>query len=477
MIRKLLLFALIFTLFIVACTKISYTDLGNGIIPPIDGVNTKDTFFNVVTKNYLGDSIFVYKTDEHIVGNTNDPQFGKTSATVYTELMPGFFPYTYLAPKDSLTLDSVVLVLSYKGTWGDSMQNLRLKVHEISQSNKLRNNSTNNDTIYNNRKFFNYEPIELGSVVIDPRRLNDSVYTRNEAAKGQIRIKLSSIFGNKLLKVYDSSNVYKSDTTFRNNFAGFAVVADAGFGGNALIRLNLQDTNTKVAIYYKYKHAGLTDTTISYFRPGFTTSSHNYIKRDYIGAEINNFITSTNTSDSVVYLQAGPGTWTKVTIPGLSNMPNKIIHRAELQIEQVSNSSVSDAYFSTPLLFLNAFNDTMKHFFTSTDVEAGFSGVTNYASFGGVPFYKTDVFGNRVTYYTFNLSKYVQNVVTRKDTTYPFRLYAPYNSLIHYNKTSTLEFPLISDGTVNIAGIGRVRVGGGSHSSKKMRLRIIYSDL
>lgn len=471
--RKLLLFCSVLALFIVACTKIQYTDIGNGIIPPIDGVNTKDTFIDVVTKNYFGDSIFIYKTDEHVVGITNDPQFGKTTAITYTELMPGFFPFSYLTSnKDSLFLDSVVLVLSYKGSWGDTNQNLRLKVHEVSQSNHIRN-----DTSYNNTKFFNYEPVELGSAVLDPRRLSDSVYTRGEEAINQIRIKLTNVFGNRLLKGYDSSNAYKSDSIFRTNFAGFAILADPGFSGNALLRINLQDTNTKVAIYYKYKHDGVQDTTIAYFRPGYQTASHNYIKRDYIGSELINYVNTANSSDSMVYLQAGPGTWSKVTIPGLSNLSNRIVHRAELQIEQISNSSISDNYFTTPLLFLNAFNDTMKHFFTSTDVEAGFSGVTNYASFGGVPYNKIDINGNVVKYYTFNLSNYVQNVVTRKDTTYPFRLYAPYNSVLYYNKTSTLQFPLVSNGTVNVAGVGRVRVGGGSHSSKKMRLRIIYSDL
>ena len=41
--KKILLFSLIAFTFIVSCTKISTTEIGTGLIPPIDGIITKDT--------------------------------------------------------------------------------------------------------------------------------------------------------------------------------------------------------------------------------------------------------------------------------------------------------------------------------------------------------------------------------------------------------------------------------------------------
>ena len=42
--KKNLLFAFIAFVFIASCTKISNTEIGNGLIPPIDGITTKDDF-------------------------------------------------------------------------------------------------------------------------------------------------------------------------------------------------------------------------------------------------------------------------------------------------------------------------------------------------------------------------------------------------------------------------------------------------
>ena len=47
--RRLFSFVIVGILFVVGCTRISSTELGGGLIPAVDGVNTFDTVFNVTT--------------------------------------------------------------------------------------------------------------------------------------------------------------------------------------------------------------------------------------------------------------------------------------------------------------------------------------------------------------------------------------------------------------------------------------------
>lgn len=176
--RNTFIFCIISGFLLAGCTRITSTELGGGLIPPIDGVLTKDTILDVTTDTYEElDSVRIYKSDVHVLGAiTNDPIFGRTSASMYFEVTPPVFPFAIPGNKDSIVVDSAVLVLSYKGFYGDSMQPLRLTVSEISQSTRLQRNYSYP---------VNYpavNPISLAGplaspVTIDIRRLGDSVKT------------------------------------------------------------------------------------------------------------------------------------------------------------------------------------------------------------------------------------------------------------------------------------------------------------
>ena len=94
--------------FLFSCTRIRSTDLGAGLIPPIDGVVTKDTLLDVITETFENtDSVRVYKNDNHLLGYiSNDPIFGKTRASLYFELKPTSFPFFIPGTKDSVVVVS-----------------------------------------------------------------------------------------------------------------------------------------------------------------------------------------------------------------------------------------------------------------------------------------------------------------------------------------------------------------------------------
>ena len=477
-------------MFLMSCTKVPSTELGAGLIPSIDGVITKDTLLEVITDTYIeNDSVEVYKNDNQVVGAiTNDPLFGKTAASMYFELAPPFFPYAIPGAKDSIRVDSAVLILSYKYAYGDTSAPLKLTVSEIDPATPLKstyNYAANYQAAYNIRT----KGTLADPITISIPRLKDSVNNRFERASNQIRIKLRSDVARRFISIYDTTNAYLTDSAFKSLFAGFALTVDQAAPANALIHINLADTNTKFALYYNSSSKGATlrDTAVAYFRfNSFSGGSANFITRNRIGAEIAKYTASTNKSDSIVYVQAAPGAYVRVRIPGLKGLSNRIIHKAELIAEQVpddANLSTTDAYMTPPRYLLLSAIDTVENrkYNIPNDYVFSPNQGPNKATFGGSLLSKSVPGYSRIAAYTFDLSRYVQGIVTRKDSVYTLRLSAPVNDSILYKdpypQVSAVQIYYLNPQDGNDVATGRVRLGGGTHTRFRMRLRIIFSRI
>ena len=485
-----------------SCRKINEaTELGGDLIPPVDNITTFDTTITVEAYNDLfvlggtditkEDSTRSFFSNKQFVGKIdNDPLFGKTNAEMYFELKPGSYPFTFQNRPDSLFLDSIVLVLDYVDTYGDTLAPQTLAVSEITSAFRA-------DTAYIVRK--NTDVTTGGALAapktVVPQNLDDSVKVLLDTSKNQLRIRLNDAFGQKLLNTFDTSanngklNAYSSDSAFKQYFKGFALRSTGS--GNALMGFTLTGNNTKLAIYYRYLHGtsnGDLDTTVAYFRfrspetYGATGSaSHNYIQRTYSGYPID-AAQGGATPDQLVYIQNTPGSFARLKIPALTTIGNRLIHRAELIMEQVYD--ISDTIFTTPAaLHLDAFDpsipSTAKPFRTIPyDFSYDISGVPNYASFGAYAQFQLDPnSGKRIRVWKFNISRYVQHILTGTSSLYDLRLSSPYSVITQYGIPPTVQDVtqvLFPNPTL---AAGRVRLGGGNHPTQKMRLRLIYSKI
>lgn len=483
------IFFFVFLILTAACTRITTTELGAGLIPVVDGVNTFDTIMELQTDTFNeSDTTRIYNANNMVIGAiTNDPIFGTTQAELNFELKPSFYPFKVAGTKDSLVVDSAVLILSYKGYYGDSTQPLNVTVHEISPTTPL-------DPFYNYPvNYPTVKPVRTigalsNTIPVDIRTLGDSVKNRFENSNNQIRIPLRMDVARRFLKDYDSTNAYLNDSAFQTYFRGFSVKVQSSNPANALLYVNLLDTNTKLALYYNTSTTGATvrDTSVIYFKFNSAFGGYaNFVTRNTTGAEINNRITTTSRPDSIVYVQSAPGTYVRIRVPGLQNLSNRIIHRAELIAEQIpddNNILTLDRYFQAPrLLLLSAF-DSVKNQKRNipNDYMVGSSG-PNTVDFGGFRTFKTINGYDRVAAYNFVISRYVQGIVTRKDTSFTLRLSAPSNDSLNYHPPYPNNFVsqmyYLSPAQSNELANGRVRLGGGSHSRFRMRLRIVYSRI
>jgi hypothetical protein len=461
-----------------SCTKIKSTDIGTDLLPAIDKVTTFDTLLPVVTDNFLfGDSAlpvigkdFQGRAVEHVLGSvTNDPMFGSTEASIFMELKPPAYRYYFENVKDSLTLDSVVLCLKWNRTWGDTNTLQKLNVYELSEQIR-------NDTSYTSSAAFNYSTL-LGSRSFAPKILDDSVYLFRQTLARQLRIKLSDAFGKKLLTA-DSANgqPYASDSLFRAFFKGLAIVPEsAGASGNALMGFALSDTNTHLVLHYKAQKNGKIDTLNKKFSFDnvFIGGNANRIIRKTTGSEMAKHLTQTAGGDSLLYMQSSPGSYATIRMPSLSGFKaakgNVMIHLAELVMEQVADpASMVEPFLTVPnVLYLDYLDTTAKKQkpFLQDALPAG---QFDPLVFGGLATDMTSPSGQKISGYRLYITRYVQNIITRNAANFPLYLYAPY----------TVSYTDLFIGfSVNRLAEGRVRIGGGTHSKQRMRLRLVYTKI
>lgn len=465
-------------LLIAGCTKIKTTDMGADLLPQVDRVSTFDTLLPVVTDNLLlADSAlpligkdYSGKASEHILGSiNNDPIFGRTTAAIFLELKPPSFKYFFENVPDSLTLDSVVLCLKWNRTWGDTMAAQTIDVFNVDEPIRR-------DTNYSTNAQFAYTR-KLGSRTFAPRILDDSIPLANFKVVNQLRIRLSDAFGRQLL-AQDSADgrPFASDSLFRAYLKGFAVVPQttgAGATANALMGFALSDTNTSLSLYYRCVKNGKTDTLSRKFPFDNTIlcGSANRVVRDRKGSEMERFTgPATGPGDSLVYIQATPGSYAQVAMPALTafkaSKGNVLIHLAELVVGEVPETPRAPFLTAPTLLYADFYDTTAKFrlpyfadgFPTGTYDPSYLGGGVRTAATGGLP-YST---------YSIYLTRHVQAVITRNLPNLPLTLYAPY--LVSYPNLN-LAFG------VNRLATGRVRVGGGNHSRRPMRLRIVYTRI
>ncbi len=489
----------LFSLFyLFSCNKLDTTTIGTDLIPTVDNVNTFDTSLDIITSQnwFTPDSTKLSLIEDYVVGKINDPILGNMDAALYLQMKPPFYPYFIgKVPKDTIEkADSVVLCLSYRSFWGDSTQPINLRVYEVPVGA-----GGQWDSVYQ-LQTVNYAPA-LGNPIsdvksVDIRQLSN--YTKlglYDSVNNQIRIKLSDDFKNSLFSRDTSQNTSKNaflnDSLFRRFQNGFAITASSG---NSLLYLSPVDFKTRLELHYKKRTRTQNDT--GYLAKIDTVYSSFYfnsnlngeiIRKSAICNKINRDRNPLPAGDQKIYLVTSPGTYANLEIPGLTGFPNKIVHRAELQISQIPDPINDKIYTPSRFLYLDLIDtgttakwkpiyfDLNPDAYYDPDYKTpGFpyypySG-ENISYFGGYLRERTTTMGQQ-SYYTINITKYIQQIATKKTTNYKLRLFPAHS--VTYPQYASSVFPYR-----NAVAYGRTLVGGGNNPNPdyKMRLRIVYSN-
>jgi hypothetical protein len=404
--KKIYLLSIIaFVVFISSCKKDN--SIGASLLNQDDLLNAKfsDTF-SVTTKTVEDTFLRSDKLYKNYLGVINDPMFGFQKASIVMELdrPSNIYDDTLMT---GFIVDSVVLLLKYNYVYGDTLVPQSFTVSKI--NNKINEAqayyaTSTTDALFPARA-------ALGNVsdyLFTPTRNPVSTTILDTAGVASIiRIKLDDQLGRDILSL--GQTVLRDSTLFKNAFNGIRV-ENTTTNGNAMAEIDLSSTYTAVNIYYRDKYnikkqsklfPNLYRVVSGAISP--QTNSINLFEKS-LSTTVQNVINSGLQNDSINYFLGQGGTMIKVNLPTITNVGRAAINKAVLQITQILPNTASLATPFSTYIFLEKrdANGNIDYIPTAIAPYAEGRGVIDSVGIDGL--------GNKLVRYSFNISKYIQNI-------------------------------------------------------------------
>jgi len=376
-----------------SCKKVE-SDLGVDVLPSSDQLGLEVDTLQLNTYTSLEDSLRSDEFSNNMLGSYTDPTFGKTKASIYTQVRLSVIPtFTDLS---NTIVDSVVLSLNISGHYGDQ-EDQTFEVYRLTE-NIYRDSSYYMNTTKTYQSSNNL--VKPGFETFTPSVTNKPVID-GETLDPQIRIRLNESFGDMIL----NSDSLTSDAVFEEYFKGFFITVAQAVGAGGIYYLDMENSDTKVTIYYHNS----TDT-LNFEMPindkcaRFTSMEH-----DYTGTKVEQQLADSTLGNEFYYIQSGYGLVGNVSIPDLANLTaegNVIINRAELYLPV--QHYTTDPYSPPSRVIAYGLNDE-NEIYTMPDFNLGVS------IYGGN--YDEDKKA-----YVFNIIRYIQDVVNGTQNNNPIRV-------------------------------------------------------
>ena len=406
--------------------------IGLQVQPPNDKFNL---FYNdtskVIAHTIKEDSIRSDKTVLNLLGNYNDPLFGRTSASIYTQIRLSSNNVDF---GPSPVADSIVLSLAYKGYYG-KLRKVNVRVSEVLDD-------FYKDTAYYSNKTLNVSNQPLANISIVPTP-NDSVTVAGQKLAPQLRIRLDQSLAQKFIN--ESAAVTVSDNDhFLQFFKGLFITTSFVNTEGSVLYFDLISTISQVTLYYKnnnndsLKYNFVIDANCARFN---SFNHYNYLNANsLLKQQING---DTLLGDSLLYLQAMSGLKVKLLFPNFQKFfeGKKIaLNKAELIIPVEYDPSQSN-YAVPDKLTLVRLNESGQIAYLIDQFEGD-------SHFRG----EYDATNNQ---YSFIITRHIQNIILKNIKDYGLYL-------------------MISGSGINA---GRVLLRGPKRSDRKMKLNITYTKL
>ncbi|HXB11682.1 MAG TPA: DUF4270 family protein, partial [Bacteroidia bacterium] len=363
--------------------------IGSNILPDN---NTLNANFNdtttLRTSLVLEDSVITNGVNAFFLGSYNDPVFGETKASIYTQVVPptnGANPFTAVGTfvtspvATRVILDSVVFSIPYVYTTPNYYGVLSPQTVQVYMIDK----QLYPDTSYYSSTVISHSTL-LGERIITPdikdwdstryfnyRKIPCPIYNYP-----RFKVRLNQQWGQKWVDTALSGVIYSgqydtillNQAAFTRNFPGVYVTTNSPMqypGQGSLWFMNLYDAGAGVFFYCRIINSNGTTTDTTYSIPQFGMSSehiafshfdHNYKTTSFyaphkVGAPINSQLST--------YVQGFGVVTTKINMPYIMNWVknNKVIvNRAELDIP-VQTQDIG-IYAPPAQMYLIGINDT-----------------------------------------------------------------------------------------------------------------------
>jgi len=377
------------------------------------------------------DSVRTDKIALNLLGNYNDPIFGRTAASIYTQIRLSTNNVDF---GPSPVADSIVLSLAYKGYYG-KLRKVNIKAFEILDD-------FYKDSIYYSNRTLNINNQPLANISIIPAP-SDSVTVLGSKQAPQLRIRLDQSLAQRFINESTSLNV-SDNTHFLQFFKGIYLTTSMVNTEGSVLYFDLISALSQVTLYYKndnndsLKYNFVIDANCARFN---SFNHYNYLNADAtLKQQING---DTILGDSLLYLQAMSGVKVKLMFPDFKEFfegKKLVLNKAELIIPVESDASQSN-YSLPDKLTLVRLNETgqIAYLIDQFEGESHFRGVY-------------DATNNQ---YSFTITRHLQNILLNNIKDYGLYL-------------------MVSGSSINA---GRVLLRGPKRSDKSLKLKITYTKL
>ncbi len=385
-----------------------------------------------------------FLNESYMIGELDDPIFGKSKSTIHFELVPSAFP-----DFGGGIMDSMVFIFSYNqvGFYGDTLQPHDITITQLSER------IDQSDTLYSDQDF----PILVGPrggrvgllEGFTPRR-TDSIsivsYTTDEVEQlpGQLRIRMIDNLARQIF--IDTLNNITSEGM--NELVNGLSISSVPSSGNSMIGLNLNRATNLSALEVYYTDRIGVKRTYRYF---LDEVRHQMFSVDPSGSVVEGFLDQEILAGDPLFIQGLNGVITEIDISSVAQLQDKLINQVELRLFLDDNYPGDNR-----LLFLTAPSIVATKASNGTAVEdlliaftgfAGDSGVSQL--FGGS--LQDSLRGNELGY-SMNLTAYAKEVQKGRE-----------DGIIHLELLNRISTPR------------RTILFGPGHSSLAPELRVTYT--
>jgi parallel beta-helix repeat protein len=353
-------------------------------------------------------SVRSYNDQYKYLGSNQDPIFGRTDASIYTNFSISN-NLTNVSFGTIPVLDSAEIIIRFIGeTLGDTSTALTYDVYVL--NDKLVTDSTyhTNSTI----------PKSFSKI---------STLTGKLKTRGSNICLILPLDNNLAQYILQTNSNLTNNTAFQNAYKGFYITTSNSTlgtpGSGSILRFDLDDNVSGVNIYY---HDGNSPSSkgqsFQFSFRGIDALRFNHINHNYASGASSNLydqITGAGTLDTLkgnsnVYLNSFGGTRVRVYLPYLKNFTdsqNVSISRAELIIkidETISPYNYNYGYPSSLALIACSSDGTEELVYDQLET-------TDFIKYGG----NYDATNKQ---YVFNIARQMQKIITNKITNYGFYL-------------------------------------------------------
>jgi len=299
-------------------------------------VNNKVILIDTVTVDMSTinfDSLVTSSQSRILIGNYEDPIFGKVKSDSYFQL--GAKSYSLLSGGSdteavNYVFDSISMILKYNNYYyGDTTQVQKIDIHRVLQ--KIKPN-TDDDSFYNN-SVLNYSPESLGSISYKPR----------PTEKDSINIKIDPVFGSEIFQKIKKREI-TDFTSFTEYFKGIVLVSSTASSSSVI---GFHTSTSVVRMYYSKYQSQEEKSYYIDFVISESSKQFNSVSSDKTGTLLQNLPASNSKLSSILtgrqgFIQSGTGVACRIDFPNIKQLKyisdKGAIVDAQLILKPVNNS-------------------------------------------------------------------------------------------------------------------------------------------